>query len=59
MSHSLRRYELLCFHEHKPLLNEYHENVVQLSEAHRLRSRVAEYLQHRFGIGHIVLQLEC
>jgi len=32
---------------------------VRLSEAHRLRSRVAEYLRHQFGIGHVVLQLEC
>lgn len=32
---------------------------VKLSEAHRLRARVAEYLKQRFGIGHVVLQLEC
>jgi len=32
---------------------------MRLSEAHHLQVRVAEYLQHQFGIGHVVLQLEC
>ncbi len=32
---------------------------VQLSEAHRLQVRIAEYLRHQFGIGHVVLQVEC
>lgn len=32
---------------------------MKLSEAHRLRARVADYLRHQFGIGHVVLQLEC
>lgn len=32
---------------------------MKLSEAHRIQSRVAEYLRHEFGIGHVVLQLEC
>lgn len=32
---------------------------VQLSEAHRLQVRISEYLRHQFGIGHVVLQLEC
>ena len=32
---------------------------MQLSEAHRLQTRIAEYLKRQFGIGHVVLQLEC
>lgn len=32
---------------------------MKLSEAHCLQARVAEYLRHQFGIGHVVIQLEC
>lgn len=32
---------------------------VQLSEAHRFQVRITEYLRHQFGIGHVVLQVEC
>lgn len=32
---------------------------MQLSKAHRLQTRIAEYLQRQFGIGHVVLQVEC
>lgn len=32
---------------------------MQLSEAHRLQTRIAEYLKRQFGIEHVVLQLEC
>jgi cobalt-zinc-cadmium efflux system protein len=32
---------------------------VQLREAHRLQVRITEYLRHQFGIGHVVLQVEC
>jgi cobalt-zinc-cadmium efflux system protein len=32
---------------------------VGLSGAQRIRSKVADYLQHHFGIGHVVLQVEC
>jgi cobalt-zinc-cadmium efflux system protein len=32
---------------------------MQLSEAHRLQTRIAEYLKRQFGIGHVVLQVEC
>ena len=32
---------------------------VPLSEAHRLQVRITEYLRRQFGIGHVVLQVEC
>lgn len=32
---------------------------MKLSEAHRLQTRIANYLKQQFGIGHIVIQLEC
>jgi cobalt-zinc-cadmium efflux system protein len=32
---------------------------VKLSETNRLRSKVADYLRHQFGVGHTVIQMEC
>lgn len=32
---------------------------MKLSEAHRIQLRAAEYLRQQFGIGHVVIQLEC
>lgn len=32
---------------------------MKLSEAHRLQIRIVEYLKRQFGIGHVVLQVEC
>jgi len=45
--------QLTCLSAHMVL------DDVKLSEAHRIRARVADYLRYQFGIGHIVIQLEC
>ncbi len=45
--------QLTCLSAHMVL------DDVKLSEAQRIRARVAEYLKYQFGIGHVVIQLEC